>query len=229
MNSTAYRRMPLAQPSAAASAISCQTSNCSSPLIARHSFALRHPRRRGAARGTPRRLRALPATRGRAAMRSTVSAITAVVDAAARATARISALALRLRRAARRPAARRAASSRRSSMASAGHDVVDEPDAQRLGGGEALGGQEVAPRLPRADRLDHVRADGRRDQPELRLGQRERRLLRGDRDVAAGDEAHAAAVGRAVHARDRRLRHAGRASRASRASAPASARFSAWP
>ena len=35
-----------------------------------------------------------------------------------------------------------------------GADVVDEPDAERFRRGEALGGQEIAPRLPRADRLD---------------------------------------------------------------------------
>ena len=35
---------------------------------------------------------------------------------------------------------------------------MHEADAERLRRGEALGGEEVAPRLPRADRLDHVRA-----------------------------------------------------------------------
>ena len=68
-------------------------------------------------------------------------------------------------------------------------DVVDEPDPKGLRRGEALGGQEVAARLPRADRLDDIRRDRRGDEAELRLGQRERRVLRGERDVAARDEA----------------------------------------
>ena len=34
------------------------------------------------------------------------------------------------------------------------HDVVHEPDAVRLRGFEALGGEEIAPRLARADRFD---------------------------------------------------------------------------
>ena len=57
----------------------------------------------------------------------------------------------------------------RASSSSAGAMSCTQADPVRLGRGEALGGEEVAPGRAGADRLDHVRRDRRRDQPELRL------------------------------------------------------------
>ena len=218
--------MPLAQPTAAASATSCQVSNVAMPgrchrssrFVTRQSH-VRHPRRRALAE---ERRDALLAFRRRAHARD---ARRRVRDHARRrsAAARPRGSAPCIRPA---PAARRASSAPRSSLilpssSASGADVVHEPDPKRLRRGEALGRQEVAPRLPRADRLDDVGCDRRGNEPELRLGQRERRILRGERDVAAGDEADAAAERGAVHARDRRLR---RACRACAASPPAPSR-----
>ena len=107
-------------------------------------------------------------------------------------------------------------------------DVVHEPDPIGLRRVEALGGQEIAARVPRADRLDR------------RTGE----IVAGMRPSFASDSANVAScaaiamsqhatrptpppIRRAVHARDRRLRHAVRASRSIAASACASARFSA--
>ena len=140
-------------------------------------------------------------------MRCTVSAITARIDRAMRD---------RADQQLRFPLGRRSREQQRAEeLVDAGvqfvgrHDVVQEPDPVRLGGGEALGGQEVATRRPRADRLDHVRRDGGGNQPELRLRQRERRVLRPDRDVAAGDQSDAAAERVAVDPGDRRLAEIG--------------------
>ena len=83
---------------------------------------------------------------------------------------------------------------------------MHEAHAQRVRGAEALGRQEIPPRLPRADRFDDVGTDRCRNQPELRLGQCERRLGDGNRDVGCGNQSDAAAIRRAVHAGDRRLR-----------------------
>ena len=50
---------------------------------------------------------------------------------------------------------------------------MDEPEAKRLSGRKAFRAQKVASRLTRADRLDDIRTNGRRDKAELGLGQRE--------------------------------------------------------
>ena len=85
-------------------------------------------------------------------------------------------------------------------------DLVQQADPQSLCGAEPLCRQEVAPCLPRADRLDDIWTDRCRNQPELRLGQCERRLGHCKGDVACGNETHAAAICRAMNPRDRRLR-----------------------
>ena len=76
--------------------------------------------------------------------------------------------------------------------------VVDQGDAQggvgvewRAGGGPAAG-------LARADGLDHIGRDHRRQQAEAAFGQAEAGRGAGDGDVAAGDQADAAAEGRTV-------------------------------
>ena len=159
MNSTAYSRMPLAQPSAAASASQLPDVERASgdPPIAVTPCSLAQPRRRGAAArnaATPSR-----AFRRRAHAGDALDGVGdhRVVDAAAP-RPRGSAPWPPPAPAGPRPAARRAAR-RRARRGRRRDDVVHEADAQRLGGGEALGGQEVAPRLPRADRRDHVGAD----------------------------------------------------------------------
>ena len=83
--------------------------------------------------------------------------------------------------------------------------VVQQTDAECFRGAEALAGEEQPPCRARADRLDDIRRDGGGYEPETRLREREDRILRADRDVAAGDEPDAAAKGRAVDPRDRRL------------------------
>ena len=82
---------------------------------------------------------------------------------------------------------------------------MEQPEAVGFGGAEALGGQEIAPRSAHADRLDHVGADRRRDQAEPCLGKRKHRVLRSDRDIAAGNQAHAASEDCPVYAGDRRF------------------------
>jgi len=52
---------------------------------------------------------------------------------------------------------------------------------------------------------DHIGADGGCGQSELDLRQAKLGFLRRQRDVAGGDQAHAAGKGRPVHARDGRL------------------------
>ena len=86
------------------------------------------------------------------------------------------------------------------------HHLVQQADAQRLGGIEDLGAGEIAPRMACADRGNDIGGDHRRQQTELRFGQAELRLGRPDGDVAAGDQAHAAAERRALHGGDGRLR-----------------------
>ena len=70
--------------------------------------------------------------------------------------------------------------------------LVDQADAQRGIGVEVLAGGEPAPRLARADGLDHVGRDHRRQQAEAAFGQAEAGRGAGDGDVAAGDQADAA-------------------------------------
>ena len=107
----------------------------------------------------------------------------------------------------------------RSAVAEQGEHVVDarvelrrrnavmhESDAMRFGGIERFGGEEQTPRLTHADGGDDVRRNHRRHEAEFHFGKSELRRVRGDDDVAARDESDAAAVRRAVHARDGRLR-----------------------
>ena len=191
MNSTAYSRMPLAQPSAAASATSCQVSKwcrgrregrsgCHHALGGRGPSvrARRAPTPRCACRGTPRRP---PSPRAkRAPWRCARRCPRSRRRRSAGARRRGSAPWTRPARADPPGAARPSSSLMRLSSSFGEHDVVHEADPERLGGVEALRRQEVAPRHPRADRLDHVGADRRRNKAELRLRQREGRLLRGD-------------------------------------------------
>ena len=58
-------------------------------------------------------------------------------------------------------------------------DLVHQPQARRpRRASKRSAGQEIAARRARADRRDHVGRDHRRDEAELRLGERERRRLR---------------------------------------------------
>src|SRR5215216_7104770 len=50
-----------------------------------------------------------------------------------------------------------------------GHDLVNETDAERLGGAEALAGQRVATELAHADGVGKLRDDDRRGQAPTRL------------------------------------------------------------
>ena len=54
-----------------------------------------------------------------------------------------------------------------------GDDLVDQADLLGVGGVEDPAGGEQRPRLPGADGVDHIGADGRRDQAELDLGEGE--------------------------------------------------------
>ena len=84
-------------------------------------------------------------------------------------------------------------------------DLADEADAERDIGPEALARQDVAARGARADLREHERRDDRGDDPELDLGEAERRALVRDRDVCAGREPAPAAEAVALDPRhDRR-------------------------
>ncbi|KAG0774263.1 hypothetical protein G6F22_014206 [Rhizopus arrhizus] len=76
--------------------------------------------------------------------------------------------------------------------------LVDQADAQGGIGVEVLAGGEPAPGLARADGLDHVGRNHRRQQAEAAFGQAEAGRGAGDGDVAAGDQADAATEGGAV-------------------------------
>ena len=106
---------------------------------------------------------------------------------------------------------RRAASATMRSIArielGGGTDFVQQAQPLRLVGAEALRGQEIAPRRTRADRLDHVGADRRRDQAQPRFRQRERRV------AACRSRCRSRRRGRRRRRRPRRAR----------------ARWSAWP
>ena len=87
-------------------------------------------------------------------------------------------------------------------------DLVREAHRPRLGGAEALGGDEVAPRRLLAHGADDVRADRRRQQAEPRFAEAEGDAVGGDADVAHRREAEAAGVAVAVDAGDDRHRAA---------------------
>jgi len=70
-------------------------------------------------------------------------------------------------------------------------ELVHQSDSVRLCGGEYLGGQHVAPRVPLAHRAHQVRQDGRGGKADLDLRQAELGVLGGDRDVAGGDQPYA--------------------------------------
>ena len=86
------------------------------------------------------------------------------------------------------------------------NQFMDETEPVGLGGIEALGAQHIAARGLFAERADDIRADGGRDEAEPGFAQAELRIGRRDRDVAGGNQPHAARVHIAVHARDHRLR-----------------------
>jgi hypothetical protein len=79
---------------------------------------------------------------------------------------------------------------------------VDEPDPERGRRVEALAGHEVPSRRAGPDPRDRERRDRRRDDPELDLGEGELRVLGGDHDVGARDEAAPAAEHVAMDPRD---------------------------
>ena len=90
-----------------------------------------------------------------------------------------------------------------ASSASRGHDAIDEAEAQRLGGVEALDKQQDLHRLAQADdarQRPRAAAVGReRDVP---IGRGEVGVLGGDRQVARAHQRQAEAGDRAVHLRD---------------------------
>ena len=82
---------------------------------------------------------------------------------------------------------------------------MQQADGQSLAGFEDLGAREQPARMAAADRVHHVRRDHCRHQAQFHLRQRELRLVHADGVIAAGHQAHAAAVGRAVHPGQGRL------------------------
>ena len=160
---TAYSRSPLAQPRPAAIAISCVVSRFMASLCSQAGLRLLRKactpsrpsvagadvgdaaRRVGTQRGRDRHARRRPA------------------PAACR-RARPSGRWRPARRRSRRPWRR---AHRRA------HTSCTKPSALRLGRAEALGGHEVAPRRLLAQRADHIRADGGRQQAEPGLAQAE--------------------------------------------------------
>ena len=84
------------------------------------------------------------------------------------------------------PEASSSPTTRSTGSVEVGRDLVDEADVQRGRGVEALAGEEVASRRAAPDPRQHERRDDRGHDPELDLGEAERRILGGDRDVGAG-------------------------------------------
>ena len=85
------------------------------------------------------------------------------------------------------------------------HALLQQADAFGFARVEDFGAEEQATRLARADRGDDVGRDHRRDQAELHFAEGEFRAVHADGDVATGDQADAAAVGRTVHAGEGRF------------------------
>src|SRR3989440_9395408 len=77
------------------------------------------------------------------------------------------------------------------------HDCREQAEALRFARVEDLRAQEIAPRSALADGADHVGADRRRREAELRLGETELRVRRAEGDVARGDKPGAAGERRA--------------------------------
>src|SRR5690606_2012385 len=86
------------------------------------------------------------------------------------------------------------------------HHLVEQADAHGFLRVEDLGAGEPAAGLARADGGDDVGRDHRGQQAELAFGEPELRLGYADGDVAGGDQADAAAEGRAVDAGGGRAR-----------------------
>jgi hypothetical protein len=84
--------------------------------------------------------------------------------------------------------------------------LVGEAHRLGLGGAEALGGDEVAPRRLLAHRPHDVGADRRRQETEPGLAEREVHALGDDPDVADRGDAEPAGVAVAVDASDHRHR-----------------------
>jgi dihydrodipicolinate synthase/N-acetylneuraminate lyase len=87
-------------------------------------------------------------------------------------------------------------------------DLVDEADAKRDLGPEALAGKKPASGGSRADLREDERRDDGGDDPEPHLREREDCVFRGDRDVGAGDEPAPAPERVTVDARYHRRRAA---------------------
>ncbi len=83
-------------------------------------------------------------------------------------------------------------------------DLVHQPDPQRPLRSEALAGGEQRPGMSLTDARQHERADDRRDEAQLRLGETEGRVSGGQRHVRHAAERHAAAQGGAVDPCDHR-------------------------
>ena len=103
-----------------------------------------------------------------------------------------------------------------------GDHLVHQADAECAIGVEALAGDEQGTRVRLADLRHHERADDRRDDAELRLGEAECRVGRRDDDVGNRAQAHAAPERRALDPRDHRRRTAvdGREHRVERGRVP---------
>ena len=86
------------------------------------------------------------------------------------------------------------------------HHLVHQPDPRRLCRADPLAREHQPPGMAQPDRGEHVRPDHRRDQAKPDLGRAEGRLRARHHDVAAGDQAGAAAERGAVHPGDGRLR-----------------------
>ena len=83
-------------------------------------------------------------------------------------------------------------------------DLVDKADVERNRRVEPLTGEEIPPRGAFSDPRQYERRDDRGHDPELDLGEAERRILGGEHDVGAGRKAAASAQAVALDARNDR-------------------------
>ena len=82
---------------------------------------------------------------------------------------------------------------------------MNEADPQGFLGGEALAREQIAAQAARVDRAQKERNERPRREAEPHLRQREERVVRGDDDVATGDDCNGAADAGTVDERDGRL------------------------
>jgi len=84
-------------------------------------------------------------------------------------------------------------------------DLVHQADAQGFFGADGFGADRQPKGLAQADGLKDIGRDHGRQQTQPELGKGKAGAVAGDGEITASDETHAAAVGRALNARDARL------------------------